>query len=346
MDEARSSPGAEGRIPEYRDLTDAGILTGVVAAGRPAVLKGLVRGWPAVRHAADSPARIARYLVEFDNGSAVDAIMTPPGTGGRIFYNDDLTGFNFIRNRLSLSDVAQQVLRYSAFTDPPAVAAQSALIRDCVPGFALENRLTFLDDTVLPRIWLGNAITTPAHFDEWHNVACVVGGRRRFTLFPPDQVGNLYPGPIDFAPTGAPMSLVHVTDPDFARYPRFRTALAAAIQAELEPGDALYIPPTWWHHVESLDSFNLLVNYWWRGSIGDTRQIGSAFDCMLHCLLNLRRLPPETRAAWGAMFAHYVFGTDEATTGHIPAARRGILGEITEEQARVLRVQLARRLDS
>jgi hypothetical protein len=334
------------QIPQFVDLTDAAIRSDVIPLGRPAVLKGLVSAWPAVGHARVSAANLVKYLQTFDTGGPVDAVMTPPEVAGRIFYNDTMSGFNFIRNRLPLATVAEQVLRYAAFPNPPAVAVQSALIRDSVPGFAAENRLTFLDDSVLPRIWLGNAITTPAHFDEWNNIACVVSGRRRFTLFPPEQIENLYPGPVDFAPTGAPMSLVTVGSPDFTRYPRFRTALAAAVVAELGPGDAIYIPPTWWHHVESLDTFNLLVNYWWRGVIGDSRRTDSAFDCMMHCLLNLRQLPPETRQAWGAIFAHYVFGSDSSVTGHIPAERRGILGEISAEQAKVLRALLAKRLQS
>ena len=98
--------------------------------------------------------------------------------------------------------------------------------------------MSIVDDNVLPRIWLGNRITTPTHVDEWNNIGCVVAGRRRFTLFPPEQIANLYIGPLDFAPTGAPMSLVSLRDPDFARYPKFREALAAAQSAELAPGDA------------------------------------------------------------------------------------------------------------
>src|SRR4029077_8155459 len=127
----------------------------------------------------------------------------------------------------------EQVLRYAAFASAPAVAAQSALLRDCLPGFAADNPLGLLDPEVLPRIWLGTAITTPTHLDEWNNIGCVVSGRRRFTLFPPEQIANLYVGPLDFAPTGAPMSLVSLRQPDLTRFPKFRSALAAAVTAEL-----------------------------------------------------------------------------------------------------------------
>jgi len=329
---------------EYSGLDDASIRTQVLESGRPAVLRGLVGSWPAVAHGRSSTTALVAYLRALDTGAPVDALMTPPAEDGRIFYNPAMSGFNYIRNRLPLSAVAEQVLRYAAFPKPPAVAAQSALIRECVPGFTLENRLPLLGEAVAPRIWLGNAITTPAHFDEWNNVACVVAGRRRFTLFPPEQVGNLYIGPLDFAPTGAPMSLVNLRAPDFERFPKFRAALAAALSAELGPGDAIYIPPAWWHHVESQEPFNLLVNYWWHATPGPANRADSAFDGLLHAILNLRHLPPETRAAWGAIFAHFVFGSDEQVLGHIPPERHGLLGEMPAERVRAIRAELIRRL--
>ena len=332
------------KIREFTELSDEAIRNDVIASGRPAVLRGLVRSWPAVKHALESRDEIVSYLRGLDNGTPVDAIMTAPEERGRVFYNAAMSGFNFVRNRLPLSTVAEQVLRYSAFPNPPAVAVQSALIRDCAPDFAAQNRLSFLSADVLPRIWLGNAITTPAHFDEWNNVGCVVSGRRRFTLFPPGQISNLYVGPLDFAPTGAPMSLVHVADPDFERYPRFRAALAAAEIAELGPGDAIFVPPAWWHHVESLEPFNLLVNYWWHAAAATTGRTDSAFECLMHSILNLRHLPPETRAAWGAIYAHYVFGSDTDVTAHIPSERQGLLGDLSAERARALRADLVNRL--
>jgi hypothetical protein len=331
-------------IPEFSGLDDAAIRETVIARGRPAVLRGLVRDWPAVHRGLESPAALVTYLRGFDNGALVDAIMTPPEAHGRIFYNATMSGFNYVRNRLPLTSIGEQVLRYSAFPKPPAVAAQSALLRDCAPGFAAENRLSVLDESVQPRIWLGNAITTPAHFDEYSNIACTVAGRRRFTLFPPEQIGNLYVGPLDFAPTGAPISMVTVSEPDFARFPKFREALAHAMAAELEAGDAIYIPPTWWHHVESLRPFNLLVNYWWHARQAEAGPADSAFDSLMHSILNLRQLPPETRKAWGAIYAHFVFGAESDVTGHIPAERHGLLGQLPAERVRALRAELVSRL--
>jgi hypothetical protein len=316
----------------------------VIASGQPAVLRGFVSHWPIVAAGQNDSRSVLESLRRFDNGTPVDAIMTPPEVAGRVFYNDAMTGFNFIRNRLAVSAVAEQVMRYSAFPRAPAVAVQSALMRDCLPGFSEENRLTVLDDSVLPRLWLGNAITTPTHLDEWHNIGCVVAGRRRFTLFPPDQIANLYIGPIDFAPTGAPMSLVPLHAPDFDRFPRFRDALQAAVIAELGPGDAVYIPPLWWHHVESLGPVNVLVNYWWHALPGVSTHAESGFDSLVYAILNLRSLPPATRDAWRALFEHFVFADEAAATAHVPPHRHGLLGQLSPAGREKVREYLFQRL--
>jgi len=317
----------------------------VLASGEPAVLRGLVSDWPAVAAARTSPVTLLEYLRRLDSGAPVDAIMTAPEIKGRIFYREALNGFNFVRNRLRLTAVAEQALRYAGHPGAPAVAVQSALMRDCLPGFAAANPLPVADPSSQPRIWLGNAVTTPTHLDEWFNIGAVVLGRRRFTLFPPAQVGNLYVGPLDYAPTGAPMSLVQLHAPDFGRFPRFREALAHARTAELGPGDALFIPPLWWHNVESLDSLNVLVNYWWHAS-GAALGSVSGYDSLLHAILNIRQLPPPVREAWRALFEHYVFGPQSQVSAHIPAERRGVLGTLAPADVERLQAQLAQRLQS
>jgi hypothetical protein len=330
-------------IPERLEADPEVLRRELIPGGKPCVMRGLVKDWPAVQAGRHSPQATVKYLARFDRGTPVDAIMTAPEVAGRVFYNEDMSGFNFVRNRLPIGQIAEQVLRYAAFARPPAVAAQSAVIAECLPGFAAENPLPFADPPAQPRIWLGNAITTPTHLDEWHNIGCVVSGRRRFTVFPPEQLANLYVGPLDFAPTGAPMSLVRLHDPDFSRFPRFRDALAAAMSAELDPGDALYIPPLWWHHVESLETFNLWVNYWWH-ALGAAIGSESGYDTLLHAILNLRPLPAAARAAWRALFEHYVFGTPGDVTEHIPEHRRGVLGKLSPVDAERLREQLVQRL--
>ncbi len=312
-------------IREWHDVDETRLTTEILTQYQPAVLRGFVRNWPIVQQARRSPDAVCRYLKSLDSGAAVDAILMPPEVQGRIFYNENMDGFNYLRNKLPLSAVIDQVARYAQFEHPPSVAVQSALIPECLPKFSNENRLPFFDETIMPRIWLGNKVTTPAHMDTSHNIACVVSGTRRFTLFPPDQVASLYIGPLDFAPTASPISMVDFKHPDYERYPQFKQALDAAQVAELEPGDAIYIPTLWWHHVESLKKFNVLVNYWWQAASRTDDETATPLECLLHCLSNLKNLPPEQRAAWGVIFNHYVFNAGPDPAAHIPAHARGIL---------------------
>ena len=292
---------------EWRDVDVRAFREEVATRYEPAVLRGVVAEWPAVRQAIASPAGFCSYLAAMDTGSEVDVLRMPPSVRGRIFYNETLNGFNFTRDKGTITSVLERAAKCARVTKPGSVVAQSAPIAECLPRFATENVLPLLHESVRPRIWLGKAVVTPAHFDESSNVACVVAGRRRFTLFPPEQVANLYIGPVDFAPTGTPISLVSFREPDHERFPRFREALSAAQVADLEPGDAIYIPPLWWHHVESLDPLNALVNYWWKGRPEAPADAPSAIGALRQALKTFEHATPEQRAAWEALFGHFVF---------------------------------------
>jgi hypothetical protein len=333
-----------GPIPEWRDVDAETFRDEIVPRYRPAVLRGLVAQWPAVQRARTSFQSIGQYLSAFDKGGAVDVIIMPPHVDGRLFYSDDMRGFNFSRTKASIGEVSDKLLRYAKFEKRPSLVVQSALIADCLPGFSNENRLPILEESVPPRIWLGNKVTTPAHFDESNNVACVISGTRRFTLFPPEQIGNLYIGPLGHAPTGTPISLVSMANPDFERFPRFRAALASALVAELEPGDAIYIPTLWWHHDQSLAKYNMLVNYWWKGHVDAAGSADTALNCLLHCLLTLKPLPAEHRQVWKTIFDHYVFSASAESVEHIPVYVRGVLGEISPELAKQVKAFLVTQL--
>jgi hypothetical protein len=329
------------KIDEVEGVDRARFRGEFVPGYEPVVLRGLVKDWPAVKASAASPADAAAYLQRFDRGAPVEAFVGPPEIKGRFFYASDLAGFNFERRQGRLGDILRFLLAPED-DQAPSVYVGSAPIPEILPGFAAENGMALLDEAVaMPRLWIGNASIVSTHFDESDNIACVVAGRRRFTLFPPDQVANLYVGPLDFTMAGQPASMVPLRDPDFETYPRFREALAAARVAELEPGDAIYIPTLWWHNVEALDRFNILVNYWWRDVPADT---GSAFEAMVHAILTTASLPEYQRAAWRAAYEHYVFRSGGDPAAHLPPAQRGILAEPTPQLRQRIRQFLIRAL--
>ena len=332
-----------GVIEEYRGPEQALELAGLVDRARPLVIRGLCRDWPMVAWSRQSDTAFAQGLAKLDNGSEVDALLMPAGEGGVIGYNADVDGFNYAHHRISITRGLQRLAACSRQDNPPRLAMQSALIADCLPGLLDDHAIPFIGKAIQPRIWIGNQVTTPAHFDEYHNVACVACGVRRFTLFAPEQVRNLYVGPLDFAPTGAAIGMARLDRPDDPRYPRLKDALAAAQVAELHPGDAIYIPPMWWHHVESLEQINALVNYWWKPVPAGGDAPATALGCLMHCILVFRALPPAERAAWKGLLDHYVFGDDEPAA-HIPAGRRGILGALTPEQLAEFRETIRRYL--
>src|SRR5262249_36470217 len=119
-------------------------------------------------------------------------------------------------------------------------------------------------------------------------------------------------------------------------------AVKHAQVAELAPGDAIFIPSMWWHHIESLDSFNVLVNYWWRQS---PMFMDSPMNALMLALMTVRDLPPEQRKAWENLFHHYVFAADESTAAHIPNSARRSLAPIDLEAARTLRAMLLKKLN-
>lgn len=310
----------------------------VVPAAEPVVLSGLVAHWPAVRAGLTSPRALVDYLRGFDRGKTVNVLEGPPSIRGHFFYREDLRGFNFERRPATIGATMERLLAQAEDPNPAAIYIESTPTNEHLPPFAAQNVQPLLPPAVAPLIWMGGPLTVQTHFDLSSNIACVVGGRRRFTLFPPDQVANLYVGPFEFTISGPPISMVSLKNPDLARFPKFAQALETARVAELGPGDALFIPYGWWHQVESLSPFNVLVNYWWN----EGRPGASPFDCLLHAVLALRDLPPAQRAVWQAMFEHYVFSAPDEALGHLAPEQRGLLGPPSAERTQAIRAILAR----
>lgn len=329
-------------IREFSDVDASQVFETVAGGTAPAVFRGLVSDWPLVNKSRESNAEASRYLLEFYKDASVNAFVSESDIGGRIFYTQDLAETNFKQVKTGLDWVLEQLRNYEAEPTAPTVYMGSMALDYCLPGFRERNCLPLGDIRATVRIWIGNRTTVAAHYDVLENIACVCAGRRRFTLFPPEQIANLYVGPIDFTPAGQSISLVDLNEPDLESYPRFAEALEHAQTAELQAGDAIYIPSMWWHHVEGLESFNILINHWWRDT---PAYLGAPGDALLHAILSIRDLPGEQRKAWKVFFDHYVFDVSSETSDHIPLDRRGALGELDEDSARKIRAILRNKLN-
>lgn len=292
-------------------------------AYRPVVMRGLAAAWPLVAAGKADPAAMLASLAQRDTGLPADVMIAPSSEGGRFFYTPDLRGFNFAREQMPLAALAQHLGNIAGTPDPIGIYAGAADMARHLPAVALENPLPLVAAmNATARIWLGNATQVATHFDLSDNIAVVAAGRRRFILFPPAATPDLYVGPLNITLAGQPVSMVDPLAPDHIRYPRYAQAEAQAQFADLEPGDAIYIPTLWWHHVAASAPINVLVNYWHKD---DPR--GGGFLALVHAMLAIREQSAAQRAAWRVWFDHFVFGEGAAdAAAHLPPHAQGVNG--------------------
>lgn len=326
------------RVPE-RTLSSAGELDAILGEARePFVLRGLVKDWPLVQAGLQSAKAARRYLLDHARDRQFMVSIGPPGHDGRLFYDADME-MNFRSGQGKLPDIFAGIDTAEERNEQRTVYLASIDIPSHFDGLDTANPINLGDRDPIASIWIGTATRIAAHNDFPDNLACCAAGRRRFTLFPPEQFRNLYLGPIDNTPAGRAVSMVDFDAPDLAAHPRFLEAMEHALVAELEPGDAIFIPSMWWHHVEGLAPFNILVNYWWRDT---PAYLGQPQIALNHAILSIRDLPPEDKAIWRELFDHYVFANDGTVTDHIPENARSVLGPLTPESAGRMRAFLLR----
>ena len=180
----------------------------------------LARDWTLGAEGLESDQEARRYITSFDNGRPIDSSLWRPRGARPAYYRGDFGALNFTVRRDRLDTVLAEieahlerragadVLHRVAAVDPPA-------------GFRAERRSgSRRTASIRPRrIWIGNRTIASCHYDAPNNIACVAVGRRRFTLSPPDQIFNLYPGPLDPTPGGQAVSTRRFLEPRFRPFP-------------------------------------------------------------------------------------------------------------------------------
>jgi hypothetical protein len=309
----------------------------IVQGCRPVVIRGLVADWPVLKAARDSPRALRNYLATFDTGGTIDAFFGDPAIAGKYYYTPTFEGFNFERRTMKLLEAVDAIVAAVERPDVSSVYAGSVPTPEYLPGFAASNPMPLTGSTA-PRIWLGTASNVSSHYDTFDNLACVIVGRRRFTLYSPELISKLYVGPIDNTMAGQPVSLAASAPQDSAKeFPLFQEIRDQALKTELQPGDALYLPKLWWHQVEATAPFNGLINYWW-----DPFSAGPdvPYVSLLLAMITIAERPLPERQAWRAFFDHYVFRPAGHPLAHLPAHLHGLLGPLKPDNYGKIRARI------
>jgi len=338
----------DGQVPVLEGIKPDQIpFDQLFAAEGPIILRGLVSDWSLVKAGEQSPGKAMEILQSHSSKKPVGVYIAPPEAEARFFYNQDCTGFNYQSKYLQLSDIFAQIREAENNPDHSYYYMNSLTLDNCFPGLRADNDLSFdhqafTNNQPLSKVWVGTESIAAAHYDVPSNLACCVLGARRFTLFPPEQIHNLYPGPLEPTPGGQVITMVDLKNPDFERFPRVRRALEAAVVVDLQPGDAVYYPSMWWHQVEALSPFNIMINFWWLRS---PAYMGNPMDIVMHAIMGIRDRPEAEKNAWREVFEYYIFGPADTPREHLPASIQGALGELDDDSIRRLRALVKNKLN-
>ncbi len=271
----------------------------------PVVCRGYVKDWPLVNLGKESFAALSRYLLNCCSlNKKTGLYKAQKCSNGRFGYGDTVKNFNFTIQAATVEDIIKKLKGVIKAPGEHFLYAGSIPVDQFFPTLLRENMLRVDFMTPQTNLWMGSKTNVAAHFDSSDNIACVIHGKRRFTLFPPDQIKNLYIGPLDRTPAGQSISLVDFENPDFVQFPNFKIALGKAQTVELDPGDAIFIPTMWWHQVICPGPVGVMLNFWWRNmKFGALKPS----DALIAGFLAFRGLPVRERLAWRSIFEHYLF---------------------------------------
>ncbi|ORY30578.1 hypothetical protein BCR39DRAFT_528946 [Naematelia encephala] len=227
---------------------------------RPFILRGYIssRDSPMPRWPALDRWTSADYL--FDQVGEGRVVPVEVGTS----YDDENWGQTILPLRDFLHRAGYQVSSPTKLDGPPLYLAQ----------YPLFNQFPQLErDIVLPdyngieiNVWIGSGggeIVSPAHTDPYFNCYAQLLGRKRVWLAPPscsehmqayagadsseenDTLAQRYMTNTSTVPvlrsnvSGEDLQKAH---PEYAKY-----VWPHSLEAVLEPGDVLVVPPKWWH---------------------------------------------------------------------------------------------------
>ena len=202
---------------------------------RPVIVTNAIEDWPAKDWTPESIRELAGDAeVEVQYDRAKDPLYQ--------------AHFNRHSKKMKFADFIDDVLRLSPSNDLYMTSNNKPMEHtdlQCLKKDYGEIRDGYFAKQRRGDLWLGPAGTiTPIHHDLTNNFFIQIYGRKKIKLVSPLQTPKLYNEFFVY-------SKADFSDINTRRFPKTREL--DICEFVLEPGQALFLPIGWWHHIESLD---------------------------------------------------------------------------------------------
>ncbi|KAI1825176.1 leucine carboxyl methyltransferase [Xylaria intraflava] len=245
----KSQPATISNIPRIRVSTDD-VFENIIKAGKPVVIEGsnlgaCVNKWTAA-YLSERVGQQKKVVVHEANSSTMDFNAK----------NFSYTTKDFASFMTDVEKGGKQYLRALSEEQPSGLPANiEADYPTLASDFQLPVELAFVKRNEFSSVLrISGRVNMWLHYDVMANVYCQVTGAKRLLLFPPDDVKYL-----SFAP-GASSSSIDV----FSSLGSPALALTHPHEANLGPGDILFLPPLWLHATAPLTDMGVAVNVFFR----------------------------------------------------------------------------------
>jgi hypothetical protein len=227
----------------------------ISSSDQPAIIVDAITDWRACQ--LWSP----EYLMTVLKGKRVEVSLSSDGHFNYNIAQDIQNSTAYSLTKMAFEDAAK-LIAYGSDSQYAYIAQQSMhQFPELAPDICIPE---WFPPELIANMWFGRKSVTPLHHDLDENFFAQIYGKKEFTIFPPTDTANVYPFPI--TAVRSHMSQVTLDAPDVDKYPRLRQA--TPLRFTLNPGELLFLPAFWWHHVRSLD-VSISLNFWWECALGD-----------------------------------------------------------------------------
>ncbi|MEB3828530.1 cupin-like domain-containing protein [Phormidium sp. CCY1219] len=227
-----------GKIERITKIPRAEFLEKYYATNTPVIFTDLMHNWPA----------LSLWTPEYFREKYGDAMV------GVQVNRESNPDYEIERDKhqvmMSLGTFVDKVINGGETNDYYIGAYNGTFHRPKMQGLFADMEMfsEYLEvkpDPAQMTFWFGPAGTiTPLHFDSLNTFLCQVYGRKRIKLISPNHKHLLYN-------RGRYHSYIDLENPDYEQFPLLENV--NIIETVLEPGEVLFMPVGWWHHVKALD---------------------------------------------------------------------------------------------